>query len=105
MPLGNGYAWVPKMLLHPGVLVTPSNTKATPMLTKTMDPTPKLVWWPKQLAIPLKPSLVDSPKQTSSRIHQVWRPKFDSTPSSLLPTQKPANRVIQQVWQPKKVPP
>ena len=103
--LNNGYSWVPKMILQPGTLVTSSPHTAPQRLPKIVEPTSKLVWWPKQLATQLTPSKVDSHQQTTTKNHQVWRPKSASTPSSPPPPKKPAQNVIQQVRQPKKVPP
>ena len=46
--LENGYAWVTKMLLQPGVSVTSSPHTAPQRLPKFVEPTSKLVWQPKQ---------------------------------------------------------
>ena len=93
--LNNGYAWVPKMILQPGTLVTSSPHTAPQRLPKIVEPTSKLVWRPKQSATQLTPSKVDSHKQTTTKNNQVWGPKSASTPSPPPPPWKPAQNVIQ----------
>ena len=72
----NGYAWV-----QPRTLVTSSPHIAPQRLPKIVEPTSKLVWRPKESATQLTPSKVDSHQQTTTKNHQVWRPKSASTPS------------------------
>ena len=78
MPLGNGYAWVPKQLLHRSVSETPSEAIKTQKLPQIAKPHPKFVWQsqqPKQPIKFIKPSKIDLSKawRTNSTI-------FSSTP-------------------------